>query len=183
MRHEKTEPPVEPWYRQGWPWFLIAWPATAVVAGIATLIIAAKTFDGMVVDDYYKEGQAIVQTLGRVEQARKLGLSALLRVRSESIHVELSTTEPGSLPPSIRLTVAHPTRGGLDQEVVVGGSGGVYEVALRPLGTGRWLFVLEDEARSWRMDGAAYLPAETEIHIEPRIRSEGGHEARSASPP
>ncbi|MCK6407836.1 FixH family protein [Thauera sp.] len=167
MRHKKTEQPVEPWYRQGWPWFLIAWPATAVVAGIATLVIAAKTFDGMVVDDYYKEGQAIVQTLGRVEQARKLGLRAALRVRSESIHVELSATEPGSLPPSIRVTVAHPTRGGLDQEMVVAGSAGVYELELSPLGTGRWLFVIEDEARSWRMDGSAYLPAETEIRIDP----------------
>ena len=116
MRHKKTEQPMEPWYRQGWPWFLIAWPATAVVAGIATLIIAAKTFDGMVVDDYYKEGQAIVQTLGRVEQARRLGLRAALRVRSDSIHVELSATEPGSLPPRIRVTVAHPTRGGVAQQ-------------------------------------------------------------------
>lgn len=169
MRHKKTEQPMEPWYRQGWPWFLIAWPATAVVAGIATLIIAAKTFDGMVVDDYYKEGQAIVQTLGRVEQARRFGLRAALRVRSDSIHVELSATEPGSLPPRIRVTVAHPTRGGLDQHVVVAGSAGVYEIALNPLGTGRWLFVLEDEARSWRMDGAAYLPAEAEIRIDPSV--------------
>ncbi len=33
MRSKKPEAPVEPWYRQGWPWFLIALPATAVVAG------------------------------------------------------------------------------------------------------------------------------------------------------
>ena len=66
MRSKKPEAPVEPWYRQGWPWFLIALPATAVVAGIATLVIAAKTFDGMVVDDYYKEGQAIVTAHGWV---------------------------------------------------------------------------------------------------------------------
>lgn len=169
MRHKKSELPVEPWYRQGWPWFLITFPAIAVVAGIATLIIAAKTFDGMVVDDYYKEGQAIVQTLERVEQARTLGLRAVLRVRSESIRVELSATAVGSLPSRIRLTVAHPTRGGLDQEVVAAGSSGVYEAALSPLGTGRWLFVIEDEARSWRMDGSAYLPAEMEIRIDPNV--------------
>jgi hypothetical protein len=169
MRSKKPEAPVEPWYRQGWPWFLIALPATAVVAGIATLVIAAKTFDGMVVDDYYKEGQAIVQTLGRVEHARELGLRAALRIRSDSIHVELTATEPGSLPTSIRLTVAHPTRGGLDQELVVAGAPVCMRPTLAPLSTGRWLFVIEDEARSWRMDGSAYLPAEMEIRIDPNV--------------
>ena len=73
----------------------------------------------------------------------------------------------GDLPARIRLTVAHPTRGGLDQEVLVAGAAGVYEAPLAPLGTGRWLFVLEDEARSWRMDGSAFLPAEMEITIDP----------------
>ena len=32
-----------PWYRQFWPWFLIAIPAAAVVAGIVTIIIAVRT--------------------------------------------------------------------------------------------------------------------------------------------
>ena len=169
MRSKKPEAPVEPWYRQGWPWFLIALPATAVVAGIATLVIAAKTFDGMVVDDYYKEGQAIVQTLGRVEHARELGLRAALRIRSDSIHVELTATAPGSLPDSIRQTVAHPTWSGLDQELLVRGRSGVYEATLAPLSTGRWLFVIQDEARSWRMDGSAYLPAEMEIRMDPNV--------------
>jgi len=169
MRSKKPEAPVEPWYRQGWPWFLIALPATAVVAGIATLVIAAKTFDGMVVDDYYKEGQAIVQTLGRVEHARELGLRAALRIRSDSIHVELTATAPGSLPDSIRLTVAHPTRSGLDQELLVRGRSGVYEATLAPLSTGRWLFVIQDEARSWSMAGSAYLPAEMEIRMDPNV--------------
>lgn len=164
-----TENPRQPWYRQGWPWFLIALPATAVAAGIATLVIAMQTFDGMVVDDYYKEGRAIVQTIGRVEHARELGLRAAIKVRTESIHIELSASDAASLPTRLRLTVAHPTRGGLDQELIVAGTRGVYEAALAPLGTGRWLFVIEDEARSWRMDGAAFLPAETDITIDPNV--------------
>ena len=50
MHRPANDKPHEPWYRQGWPWFLIAFPATAVVAGIATLVIAIQTFDGMVVE-------------------------------------------------------------------------------------------------------------------------------------
>ncbi len=169
MNHTATEKPREPWYRQGWPWFLIAFPATAVVAGIATLVIAIQTFDGMVVDDYYKEGRAIVQTIGRVEHAREMGLRAGIKVRSESIHIELSASDAASLPGRIRLTVAHPTRGGQDQELVIAGSAGDDQPPLAPLGTGRWLFVIEDEARSWRMDGSAFLPAEMEITIDPSV--------------
>ncbi|MBN1379913.1 MAG: FixH family protein [Gammaproteobacteria bacterium] len=33
------------WYRQFWPWFLIALPTAAVLAGILTLFIAAKNPD------------------------------------------------------------------------------------------------------------------------------------------
>ena len=169
MQRTANDKPHEPWYRQGWPWFLIAFPATAVVAGIATLVIAIQTFDGMVVDDYYKEGRAIVQTIGRVEHAREMGLRASIKVRSESIHIELSGSDAASLPERIHLTVAHPTRGGLDQELLVTGLAGVYEAPLAPLSTGRWLFVIEDEARSWRMDGSAFLPAEMEITIDPNV--------------
>ena len=167
MHRSANDKPEEPWYRQGWPWFLIAFPAIAVVAGIATLVIAIRTFDGMVVDDYYKEGRAIVQTIGRVEHARDMGLRAGIKVRSESIHIVLSAADVARLPARIRLTVAHPTRGGLDQEVLLTGAAGVYEAPLSPLGTGRWLFVLEDEARSWRLDGSAVLPEQMEITIDP----------------
>ena len=169
MHRPANDKPHEPWYRQGWPWFLIAFPALAVVGGIATLVIAMQSFDGMVVDDYYKEGRAIVQTIGRVEHAREMGLRASIKVRSESIHIALSGSDAASLPQRIRLTVAHPTRGGLDQELLVTGLAGVYEAPLAPLSTGRWLFVIEDEARSWRMDGSAFLPAEMEITIDPNV--------------
>jgi hypothetical protein len=170
MRSKKPEAPVEPWYRQGWPWFLIALPATAVVAGIATLVIAAKTFDGMVVDDYYKEGQAIVQTIGRVEHARELGLRAALRIRSDSIHVELTATEPGSLPDEHPPDRRPPhARVASTRSCSSAGAPVCMRPTLAPLSTGRWLFVIQDEARSWRMDGSAYLPAEMEIRMDPNV--------------
>ena len=162
-----NDKPPAPWYRQGWPWFLIALPATAVIAGTITAIIAVRTFDGMVVDDYYKEGKAIMQTLGRVERAHELGLAAQLSIRSDFIRVELSAPSVESVPARIILTVIHPTRDGADQELVLESVQGVYAGSLAPLSTGRWLFQIEDESRSWRMNGAAYLPTETEIRIDP----------------
>lgn len=156
-----------PWYKQGWPWFLIAIPATSVVVGFAFLTVSIKTWDGLVVDDYYKEGRAIVQTIGRSEHAKELGLSAQMKIRPDSLRIDLSALKPENLPESIRLLISHPTRGGSDQELLLSGPGGVFEGAISPLSKGRWLFLIEDESRSWRMNGAAYLPTETDIRIDP----------------
>ena len=40
-----------PWYRQFWPWFIIALPACAVIAGFITLWLAVSRPDYLVVDE------------------------------------------------------------------------------------------------------------------------------------
>jgi hypothetical protein len=37
-----------PWYRQLWPWLIIAPPAASVAAGIALLCVAIASADGVV---------------------------------------------------------------------------------------------------------------------------------------
>ncbi len=69
---------TKPWYKQAWPWFLIALPSSAVIAGIATIIIATNNADSLVKDDYYKEGLAINQSIGRQKTAQSLALSFIL---------------------------------------------------------------------------------------------------------
>ena len=46
---------VRPWYREPWPWLLMAGPATVLVAGAATTWIAFASADGLVAEDYYKQ--------------------------------------------------------------------------------------------------------------------------------
>ena len=58
-----TNAAADPWYRHPWPWLLMAGPAIVVVAGFLTLGFAIQSFDGLVADDYYKEGKAINMTL------------------------------------------------------------------------------------------------------------------------
>jgi len=52
-QQNNMSPPVQelPWYRQFWPWFIIALPASAVVAGFVTLWLALSNPDHLVVDD------------------------------------------------------------------------------------------------------------------------------------
>ncbi len=40
-----------PWYRQFWPWFIIALPAAAVIASFITFYLAVSRPDYLVVDD------------------------------------------------------------------------------------------------------------------------------------
>jgi hypothetical protein len=40
-----------PWYKQFWPWFIIALPAAAVVAGFFTLWLAISNPDHLVIDN------------------------------------------------------------------------------------------------------------------------------------
>ena len=45
-----------PWYKQFWPWFIIALPASAVVASFITLWLAISNPDQLVVsDDEYRQ--------------------------------------------------------------------------------------------------------------------------------
>ena len=47
---------IEPWYKQFWPWFIIALPASVVIASFFTLYLAITNPDQLVVtDDEYLE--------------------------------------------------------------------------------------------------------------------------------
>ena len=156
-----------PWYKQGWPWFLITFPATAVVAGLITFYIAYVSFDGMVVDDYYKEGRTIDVTVARVVKAAELGLVAAVTLKSEELSVVLTSSAGATLPPTLVAIIERPTSDDFDQTVLLIGRNGVYTAEIETLTIGRWNVHLEDESRTWRLKGTANLPAETEFRIDP----------------
>ena len=60
QRHDSTPTP-QPWWRHGHVWLVISGPAIVVVAGIATLVIAARGADPLVAKDYYRRGIEINQ--------------------------------------------------------------------------------------------------------------------------
>lgn len=153
-----SPPANKPWYREPWPWFLISLPATAVIAGLATVWIAATNADGLVVGDYYKAGLAINQTLARDETARTLALSATLQDTDGA----LSLTLAGRLqawPDQLTLVLAHPTRPGLDHTLALHHAGnGRYRATLPALPAGKWHAQLTDKAAAWRLSGVLHTP-------------------------
>jgi hypothetical protein len=160
--------PVSPWYRQGWPWFLIALPGAAVIAGAVTLWLAVASSDGLVVDDYYKQGLAIQQTMARSRRAADLGMEAQVRLQAGRVDIDLTASQ-GEVPGRVRVIFSHPTRIGLDQTLELEGTQGRFSGGLMDLTSGRWDIQIEDEPRTWRLNGAANLPTETDIRIVPAI--------------
>ncbi|MBL8525366.1 MAG: FixH family protein [Betaproteobacteria bacterium] len=145
-----------PWYREPWPWLLMAGPAIVVVAGFLTLGFAVQSFDGLVADDYYKQGKAINKTMQRDTRALELGYRATVTLSAAERAVRLSFADRDHVPAAteLRLGLHHPTRGGLDRELVLARTAdGSYSAALPALEQARWKLVLDDRSREWRLTG------------------------------
>jgi hypothetical protein len=146
--------PLRPWYRQPWPWLLMIAPAAAVVMGIVMVVLGLRSDDGLVVDDYYKQGLAINQVLDREVRAAALGLEASLAFNPDRDRVRLALTGRAAAGEGATLRLVHPTRSGQDQVVVLAtGGGGLLEGTLRPPVAGTWHLVLEGDRGNWRLAG------------------------------
>jgi len=137
-----------PWYREPWPWLLMAGPAAVLVAGAATIWIAFASADGLVAEDYYRQGLAINKVLAREDAARRLGISAEVSFQTGVLRVELR----GQNPEALFAHLAHATRAGHDMRLRLAPvREGVYQAELPPLPAGRWRIVIEDPQGTWRI--------------------------------
>lgn len=157
---------VRPWYREPWPWILAAGPFIVVVAALYTAWLAVVSNDGLVTEDYYRKGLSANQTIARSEQAEKMGLIAGVRIAGDTLSVRLRASDDSFvMPPTMAVTITHPTRAGLDQSRVLVRSGDLYSGEVHLPAAGHWLVLLEDERRTWRLMGNVVLPANGETLI------------------
>ncbi len=144
--------PSTPWYREPWPWILMSGPATVVVAALFTAFLAVRSSDGVIADDYYKQGLAINRTIEKGARARLLGVDARMTLDRNEVVVTLASHAPP--PPRLRLSLVHPTRPGVDQAVtLVRGADGHYVGQADTSRTASWLVALEDDGGTWRVGG------------------------------
>ena len=166
-----------PWYRQFWPWMLIALPASAVIASFVSLYFAVHDPDGLVVDDYYKQGLAINQVLARDRAAAKMGLRAggRLDVAEHRVYLDLQSLQPvGTAPLTIRLL--HATRAHHDQTVQLhyDPSHQRYVGALRDLVPGYWDISLEPGGELWRLTGRLRIPGDGRFDLVATLAAKTG---------
>lgn len=160
--------PHAPWYREPWPWLLMAGPGIVVVASLFTAWLAVIHEDGLVADDYYKEGLAINKELQRESAAAALGLHARILSGDSRVRVLLR----GAAPRELRLRLVHPTRAGLDRVTTLAASGdGWYEGSIDTHGT-RWHVMLEDAAGTWRLRGDWLVQRDPVLEIDAAAKRE-----------
>lgn len=151
-----------PWYREPWPWILMVAPGAAVIAGTVTLFLAIGSFDGLVAEDYYKQGLAVNQRLARADRARALGVQGEIVIESAAggpVHVRLSGDEARRS--DLSLILSHPTRAGLDQRIrLTPALEGGYVGRFDGLAPGRWNVLVESDAGQWRIRGELKVPSD-----------------------
>ncbi len=166
MRYPRED--TVPWYRQFWPWFLIAPPLAGIVLGV--LLVTAATYDpdGMVVSDYSREGRGINQSIERAQFAFSLGLAADVRIEDDTVWLDLRSSVP--MPQQkMKLVFMHPTRDQYDQELPLSYDVGrqLYYADLEELEVALWHVHLEPEDGSWRLRGRMTEFDAREISMEP----------------
>jgi len=164
-----THPLARRWYQEPWPWIIMIAPAVAVLSGAVMLWLAITSYDGLVSDDYYKQGLAINQVLRRDKRASELGYQAHASLSDDGtlIRVRIVGAEAGTLPETLQLRFAHPTRAGHDQIALLQArSTELYEASVAPLQEGRWRVSIEDTAGNWRLAGTWRLPQQRAAELQ-----------------
>jgi len=165
---QNTNSTTRAWYKQFWPWFLLAPLIVTVIVGITMLSFSIQVFDGTVNDNYYKEGLAINQTLERDHYAKKLGMAASLKV--DSVTGDVLITLNGQLeswPKQLTLQFINPTRANRDYSTVltqVTGNNYRGQVEKAPLNL--WYLDISAPDNLWRLKGSADFPAEEAIELK-----------------
>jgi len=144
----------QPWYKEPWPWILMTGPAVVIVAGGITAWLAITSNDGLVTDDYYKQGMTVNQRLQRDHKAGALGLHADLMRSGTNLRLLMGAATDSKLPDMLSVKFAHPTQAGHDQLVKMASEGqGFYGGQMTTEIAGRWIVSIEDPSGDWRLQG------------------------------
>lgn len=159
-----------PWFRQFWPWFLLALPAAVVIAGFITLYIAIRHADSPVRDEYAKAGLALRRDTAQDHAAALLGLSAQLGFAGRHAGAAVAVSLDGRLvevPDALELQFIHPLDESGDFTVTLIRDGERYAGTLPRAAPGHWTVELHATSAPWRLrgelaDDAAALALTTE---------------------
>lgn len=166
MIPQQNEQATRPWYREPMVWLIIAIPLSSVIYGTFFFIVSITSFDGMVVDDYYKVGKQINRELKRDKAALAHGLTAQVMVENKTVTVFILANPDYTAPPALEIGFFYSTRADIDKETFVELiSPGIYKGSIPELETGRWNVQIASD--DWRLLGSMRMPDERTVVIKP----------------
>lgn len=180
--HNTIDEAAKPWYRQFWFWFVFSPLIYIMIMCSITVTIALKGADDVIIDNYYKEGRMINQTLGQDKRASELGLSGDVqfdRVSGEVLLVIANTLDDQQLMPSqLLLMMGHPVKADKDQLVkLTAVSAGRYRGELKTKPDYSWYLTLYPVAElaqrneaPWSLSGEIDFRKAEQTRLTPRVK-------------
>ena len=156
-----------PWYKEFWPWFLIAVPIITFTMGGVLLKLAVSTEDSLLVDDYYKEGKAINARLDKEAIAKKMNITTDLTINDGSIALQFHSGIPkeGN---AVKLSFYHVTLEDRDVSVLLSrDANGIYRGFVEESLDGKWRVSLTPFDDSWKIQNTLHLPYSGTIKFNP----------------
>ena len=152
-------------------WLVIALPLAAVIAGIATLVLALRHGGADAVpSEVRRTAQIQVADVHADRQALDAGLSAVLDIDASTGAVALrlhgARTEPAS---TLQLELIHPVRADADRTVALVASGSTWHGRIDAVREHAWNLRLSAPDARWRLVGRLERVA-TEAMLQPALR-------------
>ncbi len=160
-----------PWYKQFWPWFIIAFPMAAVIAGITTVYIANTDKPSMVVDDYYKEGKAINLELTKYQEAIAKKINITFSLNSDGSAFMTFTSGAPATPSVFTASFKHNTLEHKDFEVMLTADAqGGYNGELTGFEPGKWTVFIEPFDKLWKVKRTQYIEFDSQLTLDGKTR-------------
>lgn len=166
-----TEFDEGPWYKQFWLWFMLVPLGVLMTGSFYLLYVSIVTNDGVVVDNYYRDGKGYVVRKEEDAFARAMDLNAKVFWSDDTIKIKLNgdLTPP---PETLELLIIFPTAQQYDVYVELKHRGlGEYIGTLPEQVSGRRMLQLHpiDADTDWRLHADTTLPPQSaEIELNPK---------------
>ena len=150
-----------PWYKQFWPWFILAILGWGVVSATTTLVVAVRNPPQMMTGDYAKLGKALVDTHVRADRAEALGLGGRLALTGGELALDLEAADAAALGDTVMLLAQHPTDASRDRQLVLARqTDGRYVGRVETLPP-RGRMIVSDLEQSWWISSSYALDGDT----------------------
>jgi hypothetical protein len=158
----------KPWHKYPLVWMMIAIPFSAVIMGVVMIWLALDTDDGLVADDYYKQGLAINDVISLDRKASELQLNGVVEFDNTGkvIKFQLDKGLLATYPDTLQLNFQHATHADSDIFVVLNhGIDDRYIGYLKQvISEGVWYFEVSDA--DWKLNARSHVRVKNLIHLK-----------------